>query len=167
VFDTLATDRDTQYWMIDSTIVRAHQQAATGKGGAESGAGALPRWINHQNPHALDMFGRPLRLCITPGQASDVTTAPDLLDGQKAGAIRADNAYDSNDLRERIVNMNAKAVIRQSETAKSSSRVTPPSISIVIRSSDASAVLSISVALQRDTIAEPSTSQASSTSLPT
>jgi len=33
VFDALTTDRDNQYLMIDSTIVRAHEQAATGKGG--------------------------------------------------------------------------------------------------------------------------------------
>ena len=33
VFDTLAADRDNTYLMLDSTIVRAHQQAATGKGG--------------------------------------------------------------------------------------------------------------------------------------
>jgi hypothetical protein len=31
VFDALTTDRDNQYVMIDSTIVRAHQQAASGK----------------------------------------------------------------------------------------------------------------------------------------
>ncbi|MGY4395708.1 transposase [Sphingomonas sp. UYAg733] len=33
VFDTLTADRDNNYLMLDSTIVRAHQQAATGKGG--------------------------------------------------------------------------------------------------------------------------------------
>ena len=33
VFDDLAKDRDNQYLMLDSTLVRAHQQAATGKGG--------------------------------------------------------------------------------------------------------------------------------------
>lgn len=33
VFDTLTADRDNKYLMLDSTIVRAHQQAATGKGG--------------------------------------------------------------------------------------------------------------------------------------
>jgi transposase len=33
VFATLTVDRDNQYLMLDSTIVRAHQQAATGKGG--------------------------------------------------------------------------------------------------------------------------------------
>ena len=34
MFDALTADRDNTYLMIDSTIVRAHQQAATGKGGA-------------------------------------------------------------------------------------------------------------------------------------
>lgn len=38
VFDILAADRDNQYLMIDSTIVRAHQQAAAGKGGAQDQA---------------------------------------------------------------------------------------------------------------------------------
>jgi transposase len=33
VFEALTADRDSQYLMIDSTIVRAHQQAAAGKGG--------------------------------------------------------------------------------------------------------------------------------------
>jgi hypothetical protein len=31
VFGALTADRDNQYLMIDSTIVRAHQQAATRK----------------------------------------------------------------------------------------------------------------------------------------
>ena len=35
VFDDLAEDRDNQYLMLDSTLVRAHQQAATGKGGTK------------------------------------------------------------------------------------------------------------------------------------
>lgn len=33
VFTDLIKDRDNHYLMIDSTLVRAHQQAATGKGG--------------------------------------------------------------------------------------------------------------------------------------
>src|SRR6187399_1738653 len=31
VFDDLSRNRDNQYLMLDSTLVRAHQQAATGK----------------------------------------------------------------------------------------------------------------------------------------
>jgi len=36
VFAVLSRDRDNEYLMLDSTIVRAHQQAATGKGGAKT-----------------------------------------------------------------------------------------------------------------------------------
>jgi transposase len=34
VFDSFTGDPDNQYLMLDSTIVRVHQQGATGKGGA-------------------------------------------------------------------------------------------------------------------------------------
>ena len=33
VFNSLITDPDNDYLMLDSSLVRAHQQAATGKGG--------------------------------------------------------------------------------------------------------------------------------------
>ncbi len=33
VFDSLTTDPDNQYLMLDATLVRVHQQAAGGKGG--------------------------------------------------------------------------------------------------------------------------------------
>ncbi len=52
VFDDLTRDRDNQYLMLDSTLVRVHQQAAAGKGGLGSGSGALPRRTDHQDPHA-------------------------------------------------------------------------------------------------------------------
>jgi len=33
IFSTLIKDPDNEYVMLDTTLVRAHQQAATGKGG--------------------------------------------------------------------------------------------------------------------------------------
>ena len=42
VFAALTADRDNQYLMIDSTIVRAHQQAASGKGGPKVRRWAKP-----------------------------------------------------------------------------------------------------------------------------
>jgi putative transposase len=33
VFDSLTGDPDNQYLMLDTTLVRVHEQAATGKGG--------------------------------------------------------------------------------------------------------------------------------------
>jgi transposase len=35
VFAALTKDRDNEYLMLDATLVRAHQQAATGKGGTK------------------------------------------------------------------------------------------------------------------------------------
>ncbi len=48
--------------------------------------------------HAVvDEAGLPLRLLITPGQASDKTSVPALLDGlPAANALVADRAYDSD-----------------------------------------------------------------------
>ena len=54
-----------------------------------------------------DPFGRPLRFRITPRQASDIASASLLLEGQRAGAVLADKAYDGNDLRDRIEAMTA------------------------------------------------------------
>jgi len=42
VFAALIKDRDNQYLMLDSTIVRAHQQAATGKGGPRTRLWGVP-----------------------------------------------------------------------------------------------------------------------------
>lgn len=46
-----------------------------------------------------DALGRPLRFIVTPGQASDVTQAPALLNGQQGDAVLADKVYDSKALR--------------------------------------------------------------------
>ena len=37
VFTELTSDPRNEYLMLDATLVRAHQQAATGKGGAKKG----------------------------------------------------------------------------------------------------------------------------------
>lgn len=65
-----------------------------------------------------DTLGRPVRFRITPGQASDITVAPGLLEGLQARAVLADKAYDGNDLRERILAMNAEPVIPSKRSRK-------------------------------------------------
>ena len=42
VFEALIEDADNEYLMLDSTLVRAHQQAATGKGGAKTRLWGVP-----------------------------------------------------------------------------------------------------------------------------
>lgn len=65
-----------------------------------------------------DALGRPLRFRITAGQAHDITAAPALLEGQEADAILADKAYDGNELREMIAQMEAQAVIPSKRNRK-------------------------------------------------
>ncbi|WP_210312654.1 IS5 family transposase [Rhizobium giardinii] len=119
VFDALTADRDNQYLMIDSTIVRAHQRAASGKGGPRNQALGRSRGGLTTKIHMLaDALGRPLRFIVTAGQVGDITQAPALLDGQVGKAMLADKAYDSNALRATIKAMDAEAVIPSNRTRK-------------------------------------------------
>jgi transposase len=69
--------------------------------------------------HTLtDAEGRPLRFILTGGEAHDVTTAADLLDGQTADGIIADKAYDTNALREMIEEADIEAVIPSKRSRK-------------------------------------------------
>jgi transposase len=65
-----------------------------------------------------DTLGRPLRFILTAGQRHDCLTAKDLIDGFRAEAVLADKAYDNNDLRQTIAEMDAKAVIPSTRSRK-------------------------------------------------
>jgi len=63
-------------------------------------------------------WGRPVKVLITAGQAHDSTAALSLLQGHKPNAILADKAYDTNELRAHIKQMNAHAVIPSKRNRK-------------------------------------------------
>jgi transposase len=65
-----------------------------------------------------DALGRPLRFILTGGQTHDVATAPALLDGVDGGAVIADKAYDSNELRQLIADAGMAAVIPSTRSRK-------------------------------------------------
>ena len=56
IFEVLTKDSNNDYLMIDTTIVRAHQQVVSGTGGQERGSGAFSRRFEHQDPHARSCF---------------------------------------------------------------------------------------------------------------
>jgi transposase len=119
VFAALIKDRDNQYLMLDSTIVRAHQQAATGKRGAQDQALGRSRGGLTTKVHMLaDTLGRPLRFILTAGQVGNVTVAPILLKGFHANAVLADKAYDSNAFRTAVADSGAEAEIPSNRTRK-------------------------------------------------
>ena len=65
-----------------------------------------------------DTLGRPLRFMLTAGQRHDNLTAKDLLKGFQAEAVLADKAYDNNELRQTIGEMQAQAVIPSTRSRK-------------------------------------------------
>jgi hypothetical protein len=97
--------------MIDTTIVRAHQQAATGKGGAKRGFGAFPRRTEHKIHMLADALGRPLRFVVSTGQVHDCTQADRLLEDVETTHLIADKGYDSERVLEKIKELGASAVI--------------------------------------------------------
>ena len=108
----LTADRKNEYLMLDSTLVRTHQQAATGKRGNQNQVLGRSRGGLTTKIHMLvDSLGRPLRFALSPGQAHDITEAAKLLDGESADYVLGDRAYDANSLRETIAAMGATAVI--------------------------------------------------------
>lgn len=60
---------------------------------------------------AVDALGNPVRLLLTPGQASEYGQAQALLDGFSPGAVLADKGYDSDAFIETIRRLGAEAVI--------------------------------------------------------
>jgi transposase len=68
--------------------------------------------------HAVvDALGNPLRFILTPGQASDYTTADALIADLPAGYVLADKGYDSKAFRDTIENQNAIPVIPPRKTS--------------------------------------------------
>ena len=65
-----------------------------------------------------DTLGRPLRFILTAGQRHDTLTAKALLEGFTCEAVLADKAYDNNDLRQTIAEMDAQAVIPSTRSRK-------------------------------------------------
>lgn len=60
---------------------------------------------------SVDALGNPSRLILTPGQAADVCTEPDLIEGEDTEAVISDKAYDSDEFIALITKMGAEAVI--------------------------------------------------------
>ncbi|WP_424511433.1 IS5 family transposase [Rubrobacter taiwanensis] len=112
VFEVLTSDPDNEYLMIDTTIVRAHQQAASGKGGNQNEALGRSRGGLSTKIHMLcDALGRPLHFVLTGGQVNDSTQAERLLDGVETAHVIADRGYDSDGVLEKIEGLGAIAVI--------------------------------------------------------
>lgn len=108
LFDDLVAHRKNPYLMLDSIIVRAHQQAATGhEKGQRQGTGAYPRRFEYQDSPAGNGLGERVGFRLTGGQAGEFAEAlPCWL--VPAKIVMADRGYDSNTI---VAVIGAEAVI--------------------------------------------------------
>jgi transposase len=88
LMDAISAAYDGDIQMIDSTSVRAHQQAATAKKGcADHYLGRSRGGLTTKIHVVVDSQGLPIRFGLTAGQAHDGQIAATLLDHLSRGTI--------------------------------------------------------------------------------
>lgn len=106
--------------MIDSTVVRAHHQAAGAKGGLRDRVLAVREVASRQRSTSASMAGLPMRSDITPGQTSDYLGFDLIMDDNlpEPSVLLADRGYDSDRVRETMEARNVVPVIPMRKSRK-------------------------------------------------
>lgn len=98
--------------MIDGTIIRAHRHAAGAIGGQENqGLGRSCGGFSSKVHAKVDSFGMPLGFIITPGQASEIKEAEQLIGEEKCDFLLADLGYDCDSFRKTLIDKGITPVI--------------------------------------------------------
>ena len=85
--------------------------AAEQGGDSKSGNRALSGGLTKKIVALVDALGNLIKFCLLPGQRHDLIGVNGLLEGLSYEALIADKAFDSDDLRQRIADAGADAVI--------------------------------------------------------
>lgn len=105
--------------ILDGSVIRAHQDAAGGRGGAANNAIGRSRGGFSTKLHAVvTMSGQPIELRATPGQQHEATVAEELMDFIHGGACLADGGYDADRIVEEIRYRGLIAVVPPSKSRK-------------------------------------------------
>lgn len=103
--------------ILDASIVRAHQDAAGGRGGPSVNEIGRSRGGFSTKIHALvTLDGKPIELKLTPGQRHEATVAEDFLDFVHGQRLIADGGYDSNRILDAVRERGLRAVIPASKS---------------------------------------------------
>lgn len=114
IFQQLAADADNEYAMIDEPdCSRPPTQCWRKRGDAQKEAIGRSRGGLSTKIHAtVDALGNPLSFYLTPGQASDLEGADELLTNLQAKTIIADKGYDADErVRDLLKNQDKTPVI--------------------------------------------------------
>lgn len=124
VFEALQ-DPDLEWLVLDSTVIRAHpcaagaKKKADGTGGQENQELGRSRGGFGTKIHAaVNGLGLPVKLILTPGQASDVGQAKALIEGVPFEIVIADKGYDSQEVVAAIEDKGGEAVVPTRSNAK-------------------------------------------------
>lgn len=108
-----AQDPDTESFMIDASIIRAHA-CASGYQKDSREAQALGRSKGRFTTkiHALvDALGLPIKFILTPGQSNEICQAPELIKDIRGANILGDKAFDCDEFINQIISQNCTPVI--------------------------------------------------------
>ena len=103
ILDVLAGDGEGSLRHLDSTHVKVHQDAANPAGGQENQClGRTKGGLNCKVTALVDTKGRALQLAMAPGQRNDMIAAEEIVFARDKKIV-ADKAYDSDRIRQRIL----------------------------------------------------------------
>jgi transposase len=116
----LSRERDGESFLIDATIVRAHQDAS----GARKKGGSQEIGRSRGGPstkiHAIvDALGNPVRLELSPGQTHEMKLAPTMLADIRDANVIGDRAYDAKALADQLAGPRCRVVIPSNPTRAS------------------------------------------------
>jgi len=119
IFELISNSADLEWIFIDATFVRAHQHAT----GIQNQDISKSIGGNSSKIHlAVDANGNPIKFIVGDGTTHDVKIAPELiesLDLESTEILCTDKGYDSEKLREQIIETKTKANIPKKLNTKS------------------------------------------------
>lgn len=119
LFQSISSENDPEWLLIDGSIVKAHQDSCGAASGADEAIGKS-RGGNSTKIHlAVDSGGLPVHFEISGGQVHDIVHAQSLIaEAPKSSSVTADKGYDSDSLRAFIEAQGCVANIPRKENSK-------------------------------------------------
>lgn len=121
VFRELSKDSDCEWKFIDGSYSKAHQHSTGAVSGQEAAIGKSRAGNTSKIHMVVDAHGNPIEFEVTGGQINDCSVAPDLISKlPKGGHVIADKGYDSNQIRDLILETESIPVIPRRKNSSQS-----------------------------------------------
>lgn len=112
LFTAFVKEPDLEWSFVDGSIVKAHQHSSGAPSGEETAIGKSVAGNTTKIHMAVDSYGLPIHFTVTGGEVHDAKEAPNLIASlPKVDYVIADRGYDSQSLRDQIINQGATPVL--------------------------------------------------------